>query len=250
MKQDRNVLVSVITVCYNSGDTIARTIESILNQSYANIEYIVIDGKSNDNTVEIVNGFQDAFYEKFHRRISIVSEPDQGIYDAMNKGIRLAKGTFIGILNSDDTYEPDAVSTVVIKASDELLQICYGGIKIYEGDKLESIVFLSHEFMEERMIAHPACFVSKAVYDKYGTFNIRYESAADYEFMLRVYAKKEITFTPIYNPLANYYLGGKSTTCAGYRDKMKMLYETGRMKRLPYLGRTLVLWMKSILGGI
>lgn len=170
MKQDRNVLVSVITVCYNSGDTIARTIESILNQSYANIEYIVIDGKSNDNTVEIVNGFQDAFYEKFHRRISIVSEPDQGIYDAMNKGIRLAKGTFIGILNSDDTYEPDAVSTVVIKASDELLQICYGGIKIYEGDKLESIVFLSHEFMEERMIAHPACFVSKAVYDKYGTF--------------------------------------------------------------------------------
>lgn len=243
------MLVSVITVCYNSSNTITRTIESILKQTYDNIEYIVIDGESSDNTVEIVNGFQDAFYKKFHREIRIVSEPDRGIYDAMNKGIRLAKGTFIGILNSDDTYEPDAVSIVVQKSVDNPLQVCYGGIKIYKGDKLESIVFFSHEFMEERMIAHPSCFVKKDIYDKYGTFNIRYESAADYEFMLRIYDKKEITFTPIYDSLANFYLGGKSTTYAGYRDKLKMLYETGRMKRLPYLGRILVLWLKSWIGG-
>lgn len=249
MSQDRNILVSVITVCYNSSNTIARTVESILRQSYENIEYIIIDGASTDNTVEIVDGFQGAFKQKFNRPILVVSEPDQGIYNAMNKGIKLANGTFIGILNSDDTYEPDAVSRVIRYASDNPLQICYGAIKIYEENRLESIVFLTHEFMEQRMIAHPACFISKKVYEKFGTFNERYESAADYEFMLRVYDKEEITFTKIYEPLANFYLGGKSTTCAGYQDKLKMLYETGRMKRWEYICRSILLKFQSWFGG-
>lgn len=245
MKQNANILVSVVTVCYNSSATIARTVESILKQSYENIEYIVVDGASEDNTVEIVNKFQDLYHEKFHRFIRIISEPDKGIYDAMNKGIDAARGTFIGILNSDDTYEPEAVSTVIQRATDDFLQICYGGIKTYQGDRLESIIFFAHEFMEDRMIAHPACFVSKSVYDKYGGYNIRYESAADYEFMLRVYDKDEITFTPIYEPLANYYLGGKSTTYAGFRDKFRMLYETGRMTRWGYLCRIAALKLQS-----
>lgn len=249
MSQDRNILVSVITVCYNSCSTIGRTVKSVLEQSYENIEYIVIDGASNDNTVEIVNGFQNAFKEKFNRTILVVSEPDQGIYNAMNKGIKLASGAFIGILNSDDTYEPDAVSRVIREASDNPLQICYGGINIYEDNRLESIVFLSHEFMEQRMIAHPACFVSKKVYEIFGAFNERYQSAADYEFMLRVYDKKEITFTKIYEPLANFYLGGKSTTCAGYQDKLKMLYETGRMKWWVYAIRSILLKLQSWFGG-
>lgn len=244
MEQDTNVLVSVITVCYNSSATIRRTIESILRQSYTNIEYIVVDGNSEDNTVEIVNGYQESFNKRFHRPIRIISEPDQGIYDAMNKGIKIAAGRFIGIINSDDAYEPYAVSMVVKNASDTPMQICYGGIKTYRGEQLESIIFYSHEFMEERMIAHPACFVSKDVYDKYGTYNIRYISAADYEFMLRVYNKEGITFTPIYEPLADYYLGGISTTYRGFRDKYKMLYEAGKMGRWVYWRRIALLKLK------
>lgn len=249
MKQDSNILVSVVTVCYNSSATIARTVESILNQSYDNIEYIVVDGASEDKTVEIVNGYQDSFYRRFQRPIQIISEPDRGIYDAMNKGIKAAQGIFIGILNSDDTYEPEAVSTVVNSASDAPLQICYGGINIYRGEQLDSILFYSHEFMEERMIAHPSCFVSKNIYDKYGVFNIRYISAADYEFMLRMYNKKDVIFTPIYKPLANYYLGGMSTTHCGFKDKYKMLYETGRMRRVVYWRRIALLTLQSWFGG-
>lgn len=244
-QESTKMLISIITVCYNSSNTITRTIESVLNQSYDKIEYIVIDGASNDNTVEIVNSFQNQFYEKFHRSIVILSEPDEGIYDAMNKGIRLAQGDWIGILNSDDAYVPDAANMVIQNITGAPLQVCYGGIRIYDGERLKSIIFYSHEFLEERMIAHPSCFVSRKIYDKYGVFNTRYQSAADYEFMLRLYHQKDVIFTPIYAPLTNYYLGGKSTTYAGYLDKLKMLYETGRMKRGPYLCRKIFLMVKS-----
>ena len=106
-------LVSIITVCYNSAVTIDRTIKSVLAQNYDNIEYIIIDGASQDNTLERIENYQGKFIDKFNREIRIVSEPDKGIYDAMNKGIQLAQGDFIGILNSDDAYMPEAVPRMI-----------------------------------------------------------------------------------------------------------------------------------------
>ena len=103
-----NVKVSVITVCYNSARTIEATIQSILMQTYSNIEYIIIDGASRDNTLDIIKKYE----KEFNGRLTVVSEPDNGIYDAMNKGIRMATGEVIGLLNSDDTYEFDATINI------------------------------------------------------------------------------------------------------------------------------------------
>ena len=115
------IKVSIITVCYNSAATIRRTIESVLRQTYQNIEYIIVDGASKDETLSIIEEYRDALGQ----RLRLVSEPDQGIYDAMNKGIRMAEGTLIGILNSDDFYEPMAVEHIVNAMTDEKYQILY-----------------------------------------------------------------------------------------------------------------------------
>jgi putative glycosyltransferase len=242
-------LVSIITVCYNSAVTIDRTIKSVLAQNYDNIEYIIIDGASQDNTLERIENYQGKFIDKFNREIRIVSEPDKGIYDAMNKGIQLAQGDFIGILNSDDAYMPEAVSKIISCATDDKLQVCYGGIRIFQKDILESIVFLSHLFLEERMIAHPACFVTKKVYEKYGNFSTKYKSSSDYEFMLRISQKKDVVFNPVYEPVADFYLGGKSTTCEGFLDKIYMLHDIGKMRTGEYLFKRMVLLFQQYFGG-
>lgn len=242
-------LVSIITVCYNSAVTIDRTIKSVLAQNYDNIEYIIIDGASQDNTLERIENYQEEFRDKFNREIRIISEPDKGIYDAMNKGIQLAQGDFIGILNSDDAYMPEAVSKIISCATDDKLQVCYGGIRIFQKDTLESIVFLSHLFLEERMIAHPACFVTKKVYEKYGNFSTKYKSSSDYEFMLRISKKKDVVFNPVYEPVTDFYLGGKSTTCEGFLDKIYMLHDIGKMRTGEYLFKRMVLLFQQYFGG-
>ena len=111
-----NPLISIITVCFNSSKTIRQTIESVLNQTYTNIEYILVDGKSTDNTVAIIEEYAPQFTAKgiVYRW---VSEPDAGIYDAMNKGIKLATGEWIGIINSDDWYELDACENMLINGN-------------------------------------------------------------------------------------------------------------------------------------
>ena len=120
--KENNIKVSIITVCFNSEKTIRRTIESVLYQTYPNIEYIIVDGKSTDGTVDIVKEYLPAF----QKRLRYVSERDKGIYDAMNKGIRLSAGDVIGIINSDDFYEPDAVENIVKYADRGSCQVLYG----------------------------------------------------------------------------------------------------------------------------
>lgn len=201
-------LVSIITVCYNSEKTIRRTIESVYKQTYENIEYIIIDGNSTDSTMQIVNEYKPIFGE----RLKVVSEPDKGIYDAMNKGINLSNGTIIGIINSDDYYEKNAVELVVRNMSSEKYQFIYGMLRFIRDNKVNYISLVTPNFLELRPMNHPSCFVSKAIYEDYGMFDLQYKYAADYDFCYRLKNIQEIKFIPVYEILANFTEGGASSS--------------------------------------
>ena len=180
--------VSVITVCYNSREYIGKAIESVLNQSYKNIEYIIIDGGSTDETINIVKESENIFNGK----LKWISEPDNGIYDAMNKGITLATGDIIGILNSDDWYENDAVETMVEHFSkDENIDIVHGKVNIvdFSGKFIREMYLKENaydfKYSEFMPIFHPTAFVKRDVYTNIGLFNTKYKIAADYDFILR-----------------------------------------------------------------
>lgn len=225
-----NSIVTVVTVCYNSEATIERTIESVLNQTYANIEYIIVDGLSDDKTMNIVQKYQ----KQFGKRLLVVSETDSGIYDAMNKGIARASGNIIGILNSDDYYEKDAVEKIVNAWDGEGMQIIYGFMRTWKAGKEYSVSMLSHQFLHEQMIWHPACFVTKDVYEIIGMFDTQYKSVADYDFMLRAYDSKKIRFTPVYSVIANFSDGGMSESGKGYLEGLKYRRDRGLLSNFTY----------------
>ena len=185
--------VSIITVCLNSEKTIENTIQSVLFQSYKNIEYIVIDGNSTDNTKSILNKYADFIS-------TVVSEPDKGLYDAMNKGLKLATGDVIGILNSDDLYKDLFVVEKVMKQFDEQVDSVYGDIVYVDKNDITRIVRYWHSGLFKRykmkfgwMPPHPAFFVRRKIYERYGEFNTSFKNSADYELMLRLIYKHRIT---------------------------------------------------------
>lgn len=210
--------VSVITVCYNSESSIRKTIESVLNQSYQNIEYVIIDGGSTDRTIEIIKEYQGLFGE----RMKLISEADRGIYDAMNKGLHIVTGDLIGILNSDDYYEKQAVENMVLSLREDKYQILYGFVRYWKNNTEYSTNRQSHSFLQENMIAHPACFVTKAVYDDFGGFDLKYVSAADYDFMLRMSKIPDVNFYPVDFLVTNFAMGGMSSTDAAWLDLLKL----------------------------
>lgn len=210
--------VSIITVCYNSAETIARTIQSVLQQTYSDIEYIIVDGASKDRTVSIIKGYQDAFGD----RLKLITEPDNGIYDAMNKGIGMATGMLVGILNSDDFYEPMAVEHMINAMTEERYQILYGFVRSIKDGEEHSIARQSHRFLKEGMIGHPACFVTKQVYDDFGGFDLQYVSASDYDFMLRMSNINDVKFYPVDHLIVNFSLGGMCSTRVAWLDLLKL----------------------------
>lgn len=204
--------VSVITVCYNSREYIGKAIESVLNQSYKNIEYIIIDGGSTDGTIDIIRGYESIF----DGRMKWISEPDNGIYDAMNKGIKISSGQIIGILNSDDWYENDAVETVVEHFSkEENIDIVHGKVNIVDSNgkfiremylKRNAYDFKYSEFMP---ICHPTAFVKRDVYTNKGLFSTKYKIAADYDFILRC-INNNLHITFVDKVITNFRDGGIS----------------------------------------
>ena len=200
--------VTIITICFNSEAVIKKTIESVLNQTYTDIEYIIIDGASKDKTVEIAESYKDTFAEK-GIDYKIFSEPDKGIYDAMNKGIAKATGELVGLINSGDFYEPQMIETAVKAYEEKPYDIFYGDINLIK-DNGQIIVKKSRydKFPTSRHWNHPTMVVRKAYYDEIGAYKCE-GIHDDFEFFLRA-RKKNACITIKNVTLANFMTGGAS----------------------------------------
>ena len=212
--------ISVITTTYNSASTIEDTIKSVIEQDYPAIEYIIVDGLSTDNTLEIVN--------KYKNKLSkIISEKDTGIYDALNKGINEATGDIIALLHSDDFFIDKNVISKVVKAFEENnTDSVYGNLYYVNKDNTTKIVrkwvsgnYKHGMFVNGWMPPHPAFFVKKICYEKHGVFNLNFKSAADYELMLRFLHKHKISTSYINEYLVKMRVGGKSNASVKNRIK-------------------------------
>lgn len=206
--------VSIITVVRNGVETIEQTIQSVLGQTYKNIEYIIIDGLSTDGTSQIVEKYQNS-------TVLYISEKDNGIFDAMNKGIRYATGEIIGIINSDDWYEQDAVERAVALYEQNGADIVHGRMEtvFQDGSKKRSPILPLEMIWHEMVVAHPSVFVKKSIYEKYGMFNTEYKVAADYELVLRFFCN-HVKFCFIDAVMAYFRHGGFSN-----RNRGRMIEE-------------------------
>jgi len=190
----QDLVISLVTVCYNAEATIERCITSAINQSFNNLEYIIIDGGSNDRTLEIVNKYRD--------KISIIiSEPDKGIYDAMNKGISKANGQIIGMLNADDYFaNDDILSDVAIGFEKSNADIVYGDLDFVTSEgkivrKWRSGKYYSGIFNWGWMPPHPTFYCKKELFNDLGVYSLDFGTAADYELMARfMHLKKPCVF--------------------------------------------------------
>lgn len=212
--------VSIITVCYNSASTIEATIRSVISQDHKNIEYIIVDGRSQDPTLQIVDKYRDHVSK-------IISEKDDGIYFAINKGIAMATGEIIGILHADDFYTDEKVISKVVKTFQEKnVETLYGDLQYVDREDAGKIKrhWSSGEYREGLfykgwMPPHPTFFVLKKCYDKYGLFNTSLRSAADYEMMLRLLHKHKCSTAYIPEVLVKMRVGGKSNVSLSNRIK-------------------------------
>jgi len=203
-------LVSIITACYNSAATVADCLECVKTQSHPHIEHIVIDGASNDHTLAIVEAYP-------HVR-KLVSESDGGIYDAMNKGVRLASGEIIGILNSDDMYIDDEVVSDVVDCFEKSnVMAVYADLEYVDAQDINKVkrlwksgIFSTQNFFYGWMPPHPTFFVRREVYEKFGLFNTNFKSSADYEFMLRCLVKFEVEAAYLPRTIVKMRNGGQS----------------------------------------
>jgi glycosyltransferase involved in cell wall biosynthesis len=205
------MIISIITVCYNSSKTILDTINSVNIQSYPEIEHIFVDGLSSDNTVEIIN-------LNSQTKNVVVSEKDNGLYDAINKGISIASGDVIGFLHSDDLL---ASSTIILDLMTEMkskkLDGIYGDLEYvdkYDTNKIirhwKSRKFKFSLLKQGWMPAHPTLFLKKQVYDKHGEFNMSYKISADYDFMLRILKDNDLEYGYLPEVITKMRVGGAS----------------------------------------
>lgn len=233
---------SIITVTLNAENTIRDTIESILGQSYDEFEYIIVDGMSSDQTMEIISG-----YQREDKRIKCISGKDDGIYDAMNKGISMALGDYVAILNSGDYFEPDSLKIINNNIQEESdYQIIYGMTRIVDNDDWQEITMRSHKFLHQGMICHQSVFVSRKIYADYGCYDLKYKYVADYDFMVRMSLEKNILFTPVFEIVVNYRAGGVSMSLEGKKEYLNFLGNRGFIPKKSFILQKIKL---AILGG-
>ncbi|WP_019867375.1 glycosyltransferase family 2 protein [Methylovulum miyakonense] len=203
--------ISIITSVFNNQETIADAIASVLSQTYPDIEYIIIDGGSTDGTVGVVKPYQD-------RLATFISEPDKGIYDGLNKGIKLATGDIIGFLHSDDLYEDNqAIEKVAQAFMDYGVDSVYGDLTYIDKNDPTRIIrywqsggFSLNKLRHGWMPPHPTFFVKRDVYERYGLFDTRFKIAADYDLILRFLGKQQISTHYIPSILIKMRVGGAS----------------------------------------
>ena len=212
--------ISIITTTYNSKDTIASTIESVMNQNYPDIDYWIIDGGSTDGTLDIVNDYQ----QQYPYRINCISEPDKGMYDAMNKGINHCSGDVVGLLNSDDFFTSDDIISKIAEAFTEDIDAVYGDIHFirkenphkctrYYSSKIWRPGMLRFGFMP----AHPTFYVRRSIYMAHGLYSLDYRIASDYDMMVRLFYANRIKAKYLPYDFVTMRQGGLSTQGAKSR---------------------------------
>ncbi len=238
-------LVTIITATYNSAKTIRDTLEAIASQNYPNIEHIIVDGLSSDDTLSIV--------KEYAHVAKIVVEKDQGIYDAMNKGLSLAEGEIIGILNSDDFYVSDDVIQKVVECMEtDHTNSLYGDLVYVHADQTNKVqrtwiagIMKPEKFLFGWMPPHPTFFVRREVYNRFGLFNSELKSAADYELMLRFLYKEKTSVSYLPQVLVKMRSGGMSN--ATFRNRLLANREDRKAWRVnqlrPYF---FTVWLKPL----
>jgi len=212
--------VSIITVCFNSSETIERTIQSVIAQDYPDIEYIIVDGRSSDSTLQIVDRYRPSLSK-------IISEKDDGIYEAINKGIAAATGDIIAIIHADDFYaDGQVISSVVNCFVQNNVDAVYGDLQYVDRSDTYKVTrnwisgkYQKQNFMKGWMPPHPSFFVKRDCYSKFGVFNTTLRSAADYELMLRFLYKHNCSVEYIPHVLVKMRVGGKSNVSIMNRIK-------------------------------
>jgi len=237
--QENMPLITVVTVVRNGEKTLEETILSVINQTYKNVEYIIVDGASTDGTLDIIKKYED--------KIDYwISEPDDGIYDAMNKGIDLATGEYIAMLNSDDWYEHDACETVVKKIKEVKADVYYGMMRVIDkqNNKFIYVYAYTDQILYQYMIAHPTCFIKKVIYNLY-RYDIKYKSAADYDFMIRL-KKTNCKFIFFEHIIANFRSGGMSCSVKGQIETIEIKKKHGLILRHEFLISKILIQLRNI----
>lgn len=226
-------------MCYNSALTICDTVKSVITQTYPNVEYIIVDGASTDDTLNVVRRYADF-------KIRIVSEPDRGIYDAMNKGLTLATGEIIGFLHADDVYAHSGILTDVARIFEiNEADSCYGDLVYVDREKTDKIIrywkaglYDAKRFYRGWMPPHPTFFVRRGIYEMYGEFSLDMGTAADYELMLRFLLKHKIKAAYIPEIMVRMRTGGKSNATTKNRilaNRMdRLAWKVNGLKPFPW----------------
>ncbi len=228
--------VSLITISFNAAETIEDTIQSVINQSYKNIEYIIIDGKSNDDTMSIINRYKNHI-------ATVVSEKDKGLYDAMNKGISHCTGDIIGMLNSDDILaNKDTINNLVKLFESEKADAIYGDLVYVDREDTSKVrrkwiskKYKKGAFKKGWMPPHPTFYVKRELYKYYGKFDLRFKTSADYELMLRMIHKHNIKLSYLPEIMVKMRVGGQSNVSIKNRlnanREDKMAWDVNGLKR-------------------
>jgi glycosyltransferase involved in cell wall biosynthesis len=222
--------VTIITAAYNAAKTIDETLDSVARQSYPNIEHIVVNGASTDDTQSIIEQYRD-------KLAAIVSGPDHGVYDAMNKGLALASGEVVGFLNADDIYaDKDVLSRVVGIMEHESLDALFGDVEFFRSEDPTRTVrrYRSARFSPDQialgwMPAHPALFLRRRVYEHYGVFRTDYRIAGDFEYCARIFHSDTLVYRSLPETLVRMRTGGISTN--GWRNTVLLNREVLRACR-------------------